>query len=46
VVDVTKTDTALYLNSVIIDNAILDDTDTFVDRVSLVDVTKQTLDFV
>jgi predicted RNase H-like nuclease len=38
VVDVTETDTAFYLNSVILDNVILNDTDTFIDSASLVDV--------
>jgi hypothetical protein len=40
VVDVTETDTRLCLKSVDLDNVILNDTDTFVDSVSLVDVTK------
>jgi hypothetical protein len=44
--DVTEINTALYLNSVGLDNVILNDTDTFVDSVGLVDVTKPTLDFV
>jgi hypothetical protein len=40
VVDVTKTDTALCLNSAGLDNDILNDTDTFIDSVDLVDVTE------
>jgi hypothetical protein len=38
VVDVSETDTALYLNSVGLDNDILNDTDTFVDSVGLIDI--------
>jgi hypothetical protein len=38
VVDVTKTDSALYLNNVGLDNVILNNTDTFIDSVGLVDV--------
>jgi hypothetical protein len=40
VIDVTETDTALCLNSVSLDNVILNDTDTFADSVGLIDVTK------
>jgi hypothetical protein len=40
VVDVTKTNTTLCLNSVGLDNVILNDTDTFVDSVDLIDVTE------
>jgi hypothetical protein len=39
VVDVTETDTAHCLN-VGLDNVILNDTNTFVDNVGLIDVTK------
>jgi hypothetical protein len=38
-VDVIEIDTAVCLSSVSFDNVILNDTDTFVDNVSLVDVT-------
>jgi hypothetical protein len=37
---VKKTNTTLCLNSVSLDNVIFNDTDTFVDSVGLVDVTK------
>jgi hypothetical protein len=40
VVDVTETDTALCLNSVGLDNVILNDIDTFIDIVGLVEVIK------
>jgi hypothetical protein len=40
VVDVTKTDTTVCLNNVGPDNVILNNTDTFIDRVGLVDVTE------
>jgi hypothetical protein len=40
VVDVTETNTALCLNSVNLDNCILNCTDTFIDSVGLVDVTE------
>jgi hypothetical protein len=39
VVDDTKIDTTLFLNNVSLDNVILNNTDTFVDSVGLVDVT-------
>jgi hypothetical protein len=39
VVDVTKNDTALFLNNVGIDNVILNNIDTFIDSVDLLDVT-------
>jgi hypothetical protein len=39
VVDVSKTDTALCLNNVSLDNVILNDTDTFIYSVGLIDVT-------
>jgi hypothetical protein len=40
VVDVTEIDIAHCLNSVGLDNVILNDTNTFVDSVVLIDVTK------
>jgi hypothetical protein len=40
VVDATETDTALCLNSVSLDNVILNDTHTFVDSVDLIDATE------
>jgi hypothetical protein len=39
-IDVIETDTTLCLNTVGLDNVILNDTDTFIDSVGLVDVTK------
>jgi hypothetical protein len=38
VVDVKETDTAIYLNSVGLDNVILNDNYTFIDSVGLIDV--------